>query len=323
MQSGKSVVGVEHGIGILSPQVIFYILAGQGCAPADHRKLQALPLQILDHIFHFQRGLHQQPAQSDGIGFVLHRRFDDRIRRLLDPEVHYSVAIVGQNDVHQIFANIMNITLHRGYHDSSFLRSSLLLHLGLEISHSLLHHRRGIKHRRQLHLARTKKFAYRAHSVQQYCIDQIQRRVLPQCVFQQRFQRLSLCAFAHRFLPVDNGVLQLVVHRKRFHMGRGGCLRFAFRPRKVLHVFLQRVAVGFIAINQLAGKLNLFMRNLVQRIDLSVIDNSHVQAIVDRLVHEHAIQHPPWINIQTKRNVADPKDCLHFRQFLLDAFYRL
>ena len=145
MQSGKGVVSVEHGIGIFPPQVIFYILASQGCAAADHGKLQALPLQILDHVFHFQRGLHQQTTQPDGVSFVLHRRFDDRVRGLLNPQVHDPVAIVGENDVHKIFANIVNIALHRGYHDGSFLRSSLLLHLGLKISHSLLHHGRGIQ----------------------------------------------------------------------------------------------------------------------------------------------------------------------------------
>ena len=40
-------------------------------------------------------------------------------------------------------------------------------------------------------------------------------------------------------------------------------------------------------------------------------------------MHEHAIQHPPGINIQAERNVADPENGLHFRQLLLDAFYRL
>ena len=46
-------------------------------------------------------------------------------------------------------------------------------------------------------------------------------------------------------------------------MGGGRSLRLALDPGKMLHVALQGIAVGLVAINELARKLNFFMRNLV------------------------------------------------------------
>ena len=58
---------------------------------------------------------------------------------------------------------------------------------------------------------------------------------------------------------------------------RGGLsLGLAFSSCEVLHVNLQRVASRCIAKNQLAGKLNLFLRDLVQRVDFRVIHDGHV-----------------------------------------------
>ncbi len=71
-------------------------------------------------------------------------------------------------------------------------------------------------------------------------------------------------AFAHRFFAVDDGKLQLVFDRERFDVRRGLAFSFAFLPREVLHVLLQRIAVRrSVAINQLAREINFFLRNLV------------------------------------------------------------
>ena len=71
--------------------------------------------------------------------------------------------------------------------------------------------------------------------------------------------------------------------------------------------------------NQLARKFNFFLRNLVQRIDFAVVNNGHIQAIIDGLVHEHAVQHPASIDGESERNVADAENGMYFRQLLLNA----
>ncbi len=70
VQAGEGVIGVEHGRGVLAPQVVFHVLTGQRRAPADDGELQPLALQVLDDILHLHRGLHQQAAQPDGVGAV-------------------------------------------------------------------------------------------------------------------------------------------------------------------------------------------------------------------------------------------------------------
>ena len=125
-------------------------------------------------------------------------------------------------------------------------------------------------------------------------------------------------AFAHRFLAVDDGKLQLVLDRQRIDMRGSRSRRLALQPGKVLHVFLQRIAVRLVAENQLARQIHFFLRNLVQRINLGVVHDGHIEAVVHRLVHEDRIQNPPRISIQPKRNIADAQNRLNVGQFFLD-----
>ena len=183
MQARKRVIRIKHSVGIFAPQIVLHIFAGQRRSSADHWKFQLLPLQVLDHIFHLQRGFHQQPAQPDGVRIMFHCRLDDVVARLLDPQVDYMKTIVSENDVHEVFPNVVHIAFHRRQHKSSLLRPSLLFHLGLKVGYRLLHHSGRVQHRRQLHLARPKQVADGAHPVKQDGIDQLQRRVLQQCFF--------------------------------------------------------------------------------------------------------------------------------------------
>src|SRR5215510_237987 len=112
MQSGKRIISVEDCIRIFAAQIVFHVFARQGGAAADYRKLQLLRLQVLDHVLHLQRGLHQQAAQPNCVGIVLFGGGNDRVRRLLDPQVHDPVAVVGENDVNQIFADVVDVALH-------------------------------------------------------------------------------------------------------------------------------------------------------------------------------------------------------------------
>ena len=43
---------------------------------------------------------------------MLQRRFDNVVARLLDAEIDDAVPVVCQDDVHQILANIVNVSLH-------------------------------------------------------------------------------------------------------------------------------------------------------------------------------------------------------------------
>ena len=136
-------------------------------------------LQILDDVLHLQCGLYEQTAQSDSVGTMFFRGSDDDVACLLDSEIDHFVTVVRQNDVDQVLADIVDITLHGGENDRAFLlRAGLLLHLGLEIGDRGFHHPSGVEHGRQLHLARAEQVTDRLHAVQQHGVNQVERRVL-------------------------------------------------------------------------------------------------------------------------------------------------
>ncbi len=172
MQPAECVVGVENGVGILAPQVVFHIFARERGTTADHRELKFLTLEVLDHVFHFQRGLDQQPTQPDRIRAMFLRRFNDHVTRLLDSEINHAISIVRKNNVHEVLADVVDVAFHRSDHDRALLPGSgLLLHLGFEVRNSLLHHAGSIEHRGQLHFARPEQVADCLHSVQQHGIN--------------------------------------------------------------------------------------------------------------------------------------------------------
>src|SRR5579862_5864318 len=54
VKTGEGVVGIEHAVGVLAPQIVLYILSREGCATANHGELELLPFKILDDILHLE-----------------------------------------------------------------------------------------------------------------------------------------------------------------------------------------------------------------------------------------------------------------------------
>ena len=52
--------------------------------------------------------------------------------------------------------------------------------------------------------------------------------------------------------------------------------------------------------------------------DFGVIDDRHVEPVIDRFVHEHAVEHTPRVGVESERNVADAEDCFYLGQLALD-----
>ena len=66
-----------------------------------------------DH--HLLRTLHQQAREADDVGPVLFaNRLDQGLGRHLDTEVDDLEAVVGQDDVDQVLADVVDVALDRG-----------------------------------------------------------------------------------------------------------------------------------------------------------------------------------------------------------------
>jgi hypothetical protein len=64
------------------------------------------------------------------------------------------VAVVGQDDVHEVFADVVDIALDRRDDDRALRLALGLLHESLQVRHRHLHDLGALEHERQLHLAR-------------------------------------------------------------------------------------------------------------------------------------------------------------------------
>src|SRR5262249_30210606 len=102
---------------------------------------------------------------------------------------------------------------------------------------------------------------------------------------------------------------------------RGLC--FGLRASEMVHVDLQWIAVLLVPVNQLARQFDLFLRNLVEGINFRVIDDRHIEAVVDGLVHEDAVEESTRIGVETKRNVAHAKDVVDVGNSMLNTPPRL
>ena len=61
--------------------------------------------------------LTSRPDMPIDVGVVLLGRLEDRVDRLLDAEVDDGVAVVGQDDVDQVLADVVDVALDGGQHD--------------------------------------------------------------------------------------------------------------------------------------------------------------------------------------------------------------
>ncbi|MPN16378.1 hypothetical protein SDC9_163717 [bioreactor metagenome] len=84
---------------------------------------------------------------------VLLSGFDDGRHRLLDAQVDHGVTVVRDDDVDQVLADVMDITLDGCQYQGALARAGLRsIHVRLQIGDCLLHRLRALQHERQLHL---------------------------------------------------------------------------------------------------------------------------------------------------------------------------
>src|SRR5947209_4801259 len=91
----------------------------------------------------------------------------------------------------------------------------------------------------------------------------------------------------------------------------------------MLHVGLQRVAVGAILEDELAREVNFYFRNLVQRVDFRVVNNGRIETSINRFLQKHAVKHASRVRAQTKADVAHAENGSHLGQLALDQLYSL
>ena len=93
-------------------------------APPSSTGISAEPerVQLLEVLAHDQRALHEQAAHADGVGVDLLGLGDHLGDRHLDAEVVHLVAVVGEDDVDEVLADVVDVALDGGEHDPALRR---------------------------------------------------------------------------------------------------------------------------------------------------------------------------------------------------------
>ena len=109
-------------------------------AADDHRDVQPAVMQFFDAERHLLRGRDEQRAEADRVGVHLDRLLDDRVQRHLLAEVEDGVAVVGEDRVDKVLADVVDIAEDRRQHHLAlgvaFLAFQVRLHLQRRTSSS-------------------------------------------------------------------------------------------------------------------------------------------------------------------------------------------
>ena len=107
------IFGVQHQAVIFRPIRVFVNFRVNAAPPTRIGTSMPGCLQILRSDDHLLRGFDKQAGQADRVRFFLLVRFDQLFRRHFDAEIDDFVAVVGQNDLDQVFADIVHVAFDR------------------------------------------------------------------------------------------------------------------------------------------------------------------------------------------------------------------
>ena len=120
--------------------------------------------------------------------------FHNRFTALFDSEIDHLVAVVGEDDVNQVLANVVDIALHGCDQELALARAFAFccLHMRLQISHSRFHRLGALQHEGELHLAAAEQFTHHLHAVKQEGVDDLQGWIGLQRLIQRRVKADAL-----------------------------------------------------------------------------------------------------------------------------------
>ena len=174
-QALEGVLAVEEPALVDRSQVALDVGARQrGAAQQDVDVGHLALVHDLEVLAHDQGGLDEQAAHAQGVGVVLFDGAEHLVDSDLDAEVDDLVAVVGQDDVHQVLADVVDVALDRGEHDAAPSSLVALFHPRLEVGHGRLHGLGALQDEGELHLAAREEVAHHAHPVEQDVVNDVE-----------------------------------------------------------------------------------------------------------------------------------------------------
>ena len=201
----------------------------------------------------------------------------------LDAQVDDLVAVVGEDDVDQVLADVVNVPLHRGQHDGAAPALVRALHVRLEVGDRLLHGLGRAEHEGQLHLAGGEELANGLHAIEQQVIDD------GQWCQSGRHRRVEI-VFQAGPVPVDDPSDQALLDAQILEIV--GALAGDGDPFEERQELGQRViALVSPVVDEIEAHLARSIVDLGEGQDLRRMDDGSVEACCHALVQEDAVEH--------------------------------
>ena len=310
MQPVERIARISHLPALIGGDAILLDkIAGQRRPAQHHRRGKPQPAHLQQILAHHGGGFDQQPRHPDRIRLVRLNRRQKIRQRHLDAQIDHPVAIVGEDDIDQILADVMHIALHRAEHHRALLLPLDPLHERLQQRHRSLHRLGRSQHKRQLHLARAKQLAHRLHPVEQDIVDDLKRRVaLP------RQRQILLQSLA---VPINNPVAQPLLDLLRPRLA--AALRRLAIGKQPQHLGKRIIPLAPAIKDQILRRLHLLRRDQMQRPDLAHMQNRPGHPRLQRMIEKHRIDHRPRRRIEPKAHIGKPQNDLNIREFLTNG----
>ena len=243
----------------------------------------------------------------------------DRRDRLLDAQVDHGVAVVGEDDVDEVLADVVHVALDRGEHDRALaLPPSAFSMCGSRCATAAFITSADCEHERQLHLAGAEQLADGLHARQQRVVDDLQRGPGDAAPRRGRPSRPSRSPSTIRRSSRSNS-----------GSAASSSARPALRRRRrdaleQLHEPVERVvALAAAVVDQVERHGALLVGDLGHRQDLGRGHDRGVEARVHALVQEHRVQHLARGGVEPERDVGDAQRGLHVGAAALELADRL
>ncbi|CAM5624457.1 hypothetical protein SAURM35S_07320 [Streptomyces aurantiogriseus] len=300
-------------------QVLFDVGTGQGGAAENDGEIggEAPGVELLQVLLHDHRGLDQEPGHADDVGAVLLGRLQDRGDRLLDAEVDDVVAVVGQDDVDEVLADVVDVAADGGQHDRALALRVRLLHVRFEVGDGGLHDLGGLEHERQLHLTGAEQLADDLHAVQERLVDDVECRAALEGLVEVGLQAVALA--------VDDAALEALLQRQGGQfLGLAGLEGLGGGALEELHELLEGVvALGAAVVDEVESGLDLFLAEAGDREDLRGVDDRGVQARLDALVEEDGVEQDAGGRVEAEGDVRQAQGGLDVGVAALELADRL
>ena len=216
------------------------------------------------------------------------------------------VAVVGEDDVHEVLANVVDVALDRPDDDDALAAGIGLLEVGLEVRDRGLHGLGALEHERQLHLAPAEEFTHHLHAFEQHVVDDRERAATAG----EGFVEFAGDAVS---LAVDDPMLQ------PFFDGPAGTIFLldcaGFHALEEVEEFGQRVVVVRTpVVDEIERDLACPVVDLVHRHDARGVRDRRIKACLATLVEEHAVQHVADCRLESEAHVREAEDRGRARQ---------